>query len=372
MKQTIIPMKLDAKVVLSMRRDLYLEGVPQAQFTSVVDAADTFRMKEDNGIFYVRAESDCKILLPESASVTIEKVDGDANVRNLKNRIIVGKIGGDFNLQSTSAASIESVGGDCALRQVGGMVEIARVGGDLVIEQAAQMLVTTVGGDLSAENVSGKVETKVGGDVEMSLVDPNIQPVRVAAGGDIEIVVPAGANARLDFAAGGDISIQTKDNQAEFERIAKDIVLGEGGSTIELRAGGDISITDREPIEFGFDRVFNRFDTDWDKFSNEIEKKIMEGLKTARRSTEYAARQAEMAGHTAQAHIDRVMEKLENKGVLKRGGSYAGFTFERPVPPQSPEKTKVSEDERMLILKMLAEKKISVEEAEKLLKALEG
>ena len=373
MKQTIIPMKMDAKVVISVRDDLYLEGVPQAQFTSVVDIADSFRMKEDNGIFYVRSESECKILLPETASVTIEKVDGDANVRNMKNRVIVGKIGGDFSLQTTPAASIESVGGDCALRNVGGMVEIARVGGDLDIEQASQMLVSTVGGDLSAEKVTGKVETKVGGDVKLSLTDPNVSPVKISAGGDIEIVVPKGANAKLDFKAGGDISIQTSDNQAEFERFAKDIILGLGGSTIELTAGGDISISDTEPIKFEFDNVFNQFDMDWDRISSDIEKKITEGLRVASRSSEYAARQAERAGRNAQASIDRVVEKLEEKGIFRHGpGSSAGFIFEKPAPPEPAAKPKVSEDERMLILKMLSEKKITVEEAEKLLKALEG
>lgn len=371
MKQTIIPMKMDAKLVLSMRGDLYLEGVPTPQFTSVVESADTFRMKEENGIFYVRCDSDCKIMVPEAASVTVEKVDGDANVRNMRNRVIVGKIGGDFNLQDTPTASIESVGGDCALRGVSGMVEIARVGADLAIEQASQMLVSNVGGDLSAEDVSGKVETKVGGDVELSLINPNIQPVRISAGGDIEIMVPEGANASLNCTAGGDISIQTRDNQAEFEGIARDIILGQGGSTIELRAGGDISISDHQPIRFKFDNVFNHFDTNWDKFSTDLEKKISEGLKIAYRSSEKAAKQAERAGRIAQENIDRYVNKMEEKGIFNRGGS-ASFTFEKPTPPGASEKPKVSEDERMMILKMLSEKKITVEEAEKLLKALEG
>jgi hypothetical protein len=39
-----------------------------------------------------------------------------------------------------------------------------------------------------------------------------------------------------------------------------------------------------------------------------------------------------------------------------------------PIPASEP----VSEDERMAILKMLAEKKITAEQAEKLLSALEG
>ena len=42
-----------------------------------------------------------------------------------------------------------------------------------------------------------------------------------------------------------------------------------------------------------------------------------------------------------------------------------------PTPPEPPSEP-VSEDERMAILKMLAEKKISAQQAEGLLSALEG
>ena len=48
-----------------------------------------------------------------------------------------------------------------------------------------------------------------------------------------------------------------------------------------------------------------------------------------------------------------------------------GFSFDdRSEEPVKKEKKAVSDDERMLVLKMLQEKKISVEEAEKLLQAL--
>jgi hypothetical protein len=47
-----------------------------------------------------------------------------------------------------------------------------------------------------------------------------------------------------------------------------------------------------------------------------------------------------------------------------------------PVPPAAPARpvkdSRVSEEERLTVLRMLQEKKISIEEAEKLLEALEG
>ena len=43
-----------------------------------------------------------------------------------------------------------------------------------------------------------------------------------------------------------------------------------------------------------------------------------------------------------------------------------------PTPPSPPSSEPVAEEERMAVLKMLAEKKITAEQAEKLLDALEG
>lgn len=373
MKQTIIPMKKDTRVVLSTRDDLYLEGVPEAQFTAVVSDADSFRMKEENGVFYVRSDSECKIRLPDTASVTIEKVDGDADVREMKNRLIVGKVGGDFSLYSVESASIESVGGDCALRELKGMVEIARVGGDLLIEQSSQTLVGNVGGDLEVNTVSGKFESKVGGDVEINLIDPNLAPMRITAGGDIQLVVPAEANGQLVLTAGGDITIQTHDNQAEFEQVARDIILGQGGAIIEMKAGGDIDISDKETIHFRFGKVFNNFDNNWNKFSGDIEKRISQSMAQAMRSVDTANRRAEEATQRAQGRIDEAMQRMQQKGIYPdRGSKFTGFPFEKPSEPPTSEKRGASENERMLILRMLAEKKITVEEAEKLLKALEG
>ena len=373
MKQTTIPMKKDAKVVLTLKRDLYLEGSSELLFTASVEDADSFRMKEENGIFYVRCDSDCMIRVPDSASVTIEKVEGDADARELKSRLIVGKIGGDFNLRSAASASIESVGGDCALREMTGMVEIARVGGDLLIEQSSQTLVGNVGGDLEVNTVRGKFESRVGGDVELKLTDPNLAPVRITAGGDIVMVVPTNANAQLALNAGGDISVQTHTYQAEFEGVARDIILGEGGALIDLKAGGDIDITDKEIIHFKFDQVFNNFDASWNKFSSDIEKRISQGMSQASRQVDFAFRQAEEASQSAQNKINQAMKRMEEKkGPSERSNKFTGFTFEKPVEPPVVEKRGVSENERILVLKMLSEKKISVEEAEKLLKALEG
>jgi hypothetical protein len=304
--------------------------------------------------------------------VTIERVDGDANVHHLKKRVIVGKVDGDLYLWDAAGASIESVGGDCALREVADMVEIARVGGDLVIAQAKQALVGDVGGDLEAESVKGKFESRVGGDVELSLTDPSLAPIRIIAGGDIQLAVPENANALLALTAGGEISIKTANHQAEYGNVARDILLGQGGERVELKAGGDIFITDKGGIPSGFDKMFNGFDRDWQEFSNDIDEKIEEGLKKAYRSSKAAVKQVEQISGISKTIEEAFQRTGSHKDHPERSRGFAGITFEKPAEPAAEEKPHISENERMIILKMLAEKKITVDEADKLLKALEG
>lgn len=373
MKQTIIPMKMDTKIVLNIGGDLYLEGFDQSTFIAVVDDGDTFRMKEENNMVYVRSNSDCKITVPDSVIATIERVNGDCSARNLKNRMVIGRIDGDLSLRSIGGASIENVGGDCVIKDLNNNLEIARVGGDLVIDQSGQLLVSNVGGDLDADNIVGKVESNVGGDVDLRIKIQNIPEINLRAGGDIHLLVPEGANAILDLSAGGEISIQTVDQKGDFENSIKDLALGSGGASVRLRAGGDIRVSDQAAGAPDFGKVFSEFDSDWNDFAHDIEYRVKKSMEKAMLASNYAARRAEDLSRAAQEKLDRAMRKLDERGIFsERDRKYTGFSFEkRPSSPAAP-KPGVSEEERMLILKMLQDKKITVEEAEKLLKALEG
>lgn len=371
MKQTIIPMKMDAKVTLNVDGDLYLEAIDQSTFIAIVDDGDTFRMREENGKIYVHSSADCKISLPDAVAVTIERVNGDCSIRGLKNRCVVGRIDGDLNLRSIGGASIENVGGDCVIKNVAGNIEVARVGGDLVVDQSSQLLVSNVGGDLNAENVTGKIESIVGGDVELILSIQQIPEMKIKAGGDIQLVVPEGANAVLDLVSGDEVILQTTEQKGHFNNMLRSLPLGQGGSLVALTAGGDIRVTDHARVP-EFSKIFGEFDADWTQFAHDIDFKVSQSMEKAYQASENAVRRAEDLSHTAQEKMDRAMRKFNERGIFsERDRKYTGFVFDKQSAPPPAAKPQVSEEERMLILKMLQEKKITVDEAERLLKALE-
>jgi len=109
------------------------------------------------------------------------------------------------------------------------------------------------------------------------------------------------------------------------------------------------------------------------------------GHERANAHLEAANRRAEAAGQRASIKIEAAMRRAEAKAraaeVRARRGAgnvHANIKISRWNWDLSPNEmpleagAPISDDERLAILKMLQEKKITVEEAEKLLAALEG
>jgi len=88
---------------------------------------------------------------------------------------------------------------------------------------------------------------------------------------------------------------------------------------------------------------------------------------------EKAGRQAEKIARKVEKKVAEAMEKFEHRGQYHKdlGGSFNPASSNW-VEPAGPKENPVSDDEKNLILKMLQEKKITPEEAEKLFEALEG
>jgi uncharacterized membrane protein YccC len=119
------------------------------------------------------------------------------------------------------------------------------------------------------------------------------------------------------------------------------------------------------------------------------------GAEETERIVEQAMRASERETERSQEKIRRAQEKLERKLEAQRQRSErraqemdrrtrrSTWKFDWPAPPTPPARPKpstppappnqaVTEEERLLILRMLEQKKISLEEADRLLSALEG
>jgi hypothetical protein len=375
MKQTTIPMRADSKIVIRCSADLSVEGIDAVTMIVVVDQGDTLRMKEENGLFQLSANSDCRVLLPGTVTVTIEKVSGDASISNLSSRLIVGKVNGDLSIRQIGGATIESVSGDFSIHQSTGAVEIARVAGDLHADGLVSLSAGAISGDAHLVGIDGKVELSTDGDAEIKMTNPTLPEVIVKASGDIRFVVLPNAKGQLEINSGGeDISVHVGDQIADLEETQTSLPLGEGGALVELNAGGEIVVTDQDETDWDFDDESDAMENQWKDFGIEIEQKVKESLEQARETLKNSTRMMGFGGKIAQEKMEKAINRLEARGINPgRKRKIIGFTVgdTDPFRPESPASAGPSDEERLIVLRMLQEKKISVEEAEKLLNALE-
>jgi hypothetical protein len=372
MKQTTIPIKPDARVMVKCGGDLSVEGIDTATLIVIVDHGEGLRMKEENGTFRITADSDCRVLLPRSVTVTIEKVGGDATISNLIGRVVVGKVGDNLKLEKIGGGSIESVGSDCLITDTEGEIEIARIGDSLTAENIQGLQAGSVGSDARFKNINAKLDVTAGDEISIQVAKPDLPEIRAKAGSDIHLFVVPEAQGQLNLSSGGeDIIVHAGGQDAELAQGSFSILLGEGGSMVSFTAGDAIRVTDRESPQWDEERpVWS--DDHWKDFGIQIEQRVKEGLKLAEDAMEHAARQARMAGRHAGKQVDRAMRDLEERGFnALKGRKVVGFSTEEEKPAGKSSKTGPSDEERMLVLRMLQEKKITVEEAEKLLTALD-
>jgi len=380
MKQVSIPVKPENKLNIKATEDLSVQGTEQNILTAVVRQSDSFKYTEAIGKCEVKATSDCRLQIPATMIVTVERVGGDASISGLTERVIVGKVGGDLVLQNLSGASIETVGGDLSLKNAGIALENARVGGDLFGTGVQSLSSRAVGGDVSLQQVSGPINLVAGGDIEMKIKETEVPVISVKAGGDIRLVVPLEAKAQLEMHSnGGTIVIHAGGQEGEWELEEFTLPLGEGGNIVSLTAGGDITITDQDDINRDFEGVFDSSIDDWQNFGAELEKQIRESIGTATENMHWATLTANEAGEKARMKVEKAMHKMESKGVninhtgvnVDRNGKHVGVTFGVPFQTNEKPKSGPSDEERLLVLKMLQEKKITAEEADNLLSALD-
>jgi hypothetical protein len=351
---------------------------------------DEVRFEQDGERFTFSSSADLALRVPRAASISIQKIDGDAAVRGVSGLLEIKEVIGDLSVRDINAVAIDSVGADFSLRGAKGNLSLKNAGSDVSARDVGgNVALGSVGDDLVLRDARGNVSANVGDDVVLYLDPKTGNAYSITAGDDILLVLPQSLNATLNL-HGDEIHIElpgVKDEEDITERV---ITLGDGSAAISLNAGGDVRVTNRVEAgdsaeEFGnfaginmdfsglgdvisrtveqATRHAHRARVDAAAMSERISERVERAAQRAQRKVEEAARRAEHRARDAERRSRRV------HGGLEVGRWNWDFTSKGvPTPPDEP----VSDEERMSILRMLQEKKITAEEAEKLLSALEG
>jgi hypothetical protein len=314
---------------------------------------EVMQFKQNGEIVNISCGDDLSLRVPKAASIFVNKIDGDASIRGVMGNIELKNIEGDLSIRDVNSVAIDTVQADLNLRSAKGHVTIKSAHRDVSIRDVdGNVSLESVADDLALRDVRGSVNANVAEDVVLYLNPQAGNTYSVSAGEDILLVMPSGTGATLNLNA-DKIDIEWKGIKNDEDAASRVITLGDGSATVTLNAGGDVRVTNQADAgntaeDFG---NFAGIGMDWSGFGERISRQV-------EHATRRATRQAEEAMRNAAERISR------------RSSRWDWDSFSRGVPV-SP-KPQASEEERMMILKMLQEKKITAEEAEKLLSALEG
>jgi len=326
---------------------------------------DELTLQQNGDTVSFSCTDDVSLRVPRDASLSIERVGGDMALRGVLGSIKINEIDNDLSMRDVGNVAIETIKADFSLRGAKGNLAVKSVGGDVSIRDVeGNIALDSVADDLALRGARGNVKVNVGEDVVVYLEARADGNYSITAGDDILLVLKPNANVTLSM-NGDEIDVDWPgiENQADVtERV---LVLGDGSAKISLNAGGDIRVTNdaeagNSAEDFG---NFAGMNFDWSGFGERISRQVEQA--TAR-----AAKRAEEAARRVERHAERHARRW---GRNVKEGPWNWQTGPRGVPtPPSPASEPVAEEERLTILKMLAEKKITAEQAEQLLNALEG
>jgi len=375
MLKKTLPIGSVSKIVLmNAPGDLRVTGWERDEILARTDG-DLLELAAGADQVTVTCDGDLILSLPRRLSLDIEAVSGDADVRELQGGVVIRDVEGDLSLRLVGAASIGTVMGDMEARESGpltigdvqsdlsvrggkGGLAVKSVAGDVSLhDMQGNVNLESVSDDLYVRGLSGNLNARVEEDAVLYLQPAESCAINVSAEGDILLHMSPRANAALTLSAGDadDIRVEMPGVPKRDGSNPRAIILGSGGAAINLKAEGDVMVTSRES-DWESAAEFD-FGGSWplpDDFSERINRRVQDATRRATERAEAAAR--------------RVEDNLRRQQERRFSFNWSGGRGTPPVPPTEP----VTDEERMTILKMLQEKKITSEDAEKLLSALEG
>ncbi len=347
--------------------DLRLSAWENSGFEAQASTKGKLKVKESSDGVEVECRSGCLMFLPEDARVEAENVGGDVRIKGVYGEIMIRTIGGDVSIHRVGRSSFEIVGGDVQAQRVAGDLTIDRIGGDAVVQRlAGDLRLRSVGGDLVIYEIEGIVDASVGGDTIATMDPEPSTKSAIHTGGDLSCRLPPSPSTAVTIRAGGDVQLPPS---AEQETVPGGVIVkfGDSESMIELSAGGDLKLEVGESeMDYSEDMVGD--------ILRDVDAKLaeMEARFNAMGAGMYDF-DADRVGERVRRAVVRAQRKAD-KARRKSGTKTWDGDMSVAAMAQGSEEAleKAAEEERLAVLRMIENGKISVDEAETLFQALEG
>jgi hypothetical protein len=417
--------------VTACQGDLVVTTWDNTEVLIEVDSEEVLTVEEREGAVALATNRDCSLTIPAGASLIVVQAQGNLSIQGVGGTVEVATLQGDAQLQGgaasvslstvqgdlnverwTAAFNAGTVQGDARVRQVNGPVDLGTVGGDLSAEEIkgplsarsvagdaylrqlnGMLYLSDVGADLVGRAwTAGADVAQVGGDASLKTVFTGPFTYEIQARGNVVAKALPGSNATFTLqAAKGRLMAKgltgEMTEEGQWQAVTGDgeaqVTLTSTNGNVLLKAVGE-GDEDQERVAFTFAADFGRIGAEAGMAAQELASRIQQRVADrlakidfetiARREAEKARRQAEREAAKAQRLAEKARRKAER--AQRRAQKKMKWHFEWDAGHGSQRTAgrsqASSDEERLAVLKMLAEGKISTQEAETLLQALEG
>jgi SHOCT-like domain len=409
MSQQTFPTSLAPEVFIeTIQGNLQLKGWDRSE-VSVKAQPDDLNLEEQEDVLHLSCQGDCMVRLPSGATVRVGKVQGEARFKYLDDALQIDQIAGNLTLRNLAEVQVQSVDGALYARNIAGDLFAERISGNASARNIqGRCQLAKVDGNLDLRGVEDSLEAECSGNARLRLYTLDGDSYSLEAGGNLSVEIPPDANLDIKLhSAGESIRLRLAGQTQNLTASSHELTLGGGGAAMQLDAGGSILLQAGPAGGFGQNDEPD-IDEDFVDFSDQISQQVEAQMQAVTRQIneqlasltasmnqfgfseeqrerilEQARSSSERAAERAQEQARRVQEKLERKLEAARRRSEMknrhaerrtrrSFNVEIGVQTAEPTSESVSDEERLMILRMLEQKKISLTEAEALLDALEG
>jgi len=376
-------------------------------------SSDDLRMQEQDDVIRLSCSGNCDVRLPHGAILRVETIGGNAQFRFLEDELVAGQVHGSLSLREVAGARVESVSGDFSARAIAGDLQVERVHGNAHVRDVqGKCVLEKVDGNLDLRDVEDDIQAEAKGNARLRLGLMLGVEYQIEASGNIHCQVPEDASLKCSLSSGAKIiRVMCAADSRTIQQAAYEFNLGAGENSLQLSANGLLylicqggwdeaeSESPEDFVRMGdlSEQIARQVETQMEIMSRQITEQMASlsdkigksgfSPEETERIMERARQTSERESVRAQEKMRRAQEKLERKLEAARrhreshaadrrtrasGKQSWSFDWAPPSPPSPPAQEPVSEEERLLILRMLEQKKISLEEADQLLSALEG
>jgi hypothetical protein len=406
------------RIRLDVSGDLRLKGQDASEVLAKSDTPEDLTLESQDDEVVIRCTSNCSVRVPRASIIQVKAVHGSAMIKALDGELTIDTVNGDLELRNVGETRVGTVNGNLVAKNVEGNLNIASANGDLSARSVQGDLIVSgrVSGNFSLSDVGGSGKASSSGNITLRLDPSPGHKYEFSCNGNLFCRLSAEASAEISVPKASQVMVDLPGIHASAPvQTPYALTLGEGDAMITLSAGGNVVLDTHAPdwdmedfdIDIGSEvngmaeAVSQQLTQQVESQMRMIEEQLNAQLSSlsmrlsaakltedqARRIEDRAREVSERAAARAQERIRRAQERMEQKMAAaqrrmeyksqareraSRHGHHAwSFTIPTPPRPVTPPGEPVSEEERLMILRMLEEKKISMEEAETLLAALE-